>query len=79
MLGFLKRFTARAHLSDMLFDVRWLSRGKVLERFVTLRKEVSKFLKKNRSRKHILADKLVDKKWILAVAYLLIYFINLIF
>ena len=48
-------------------NVRWLSRGKVLERFVTLRKEVREFLIQ---RKHTLADKLVDQKWLLLVAYL---------
>ena len=47
--------------------MRWLSRGKVLERFVTLRKEVREFLIQ---RKHTLADKLVDQKWLLLVAYL---------
>ena len=46
-------------------NVRWLTRGKVQERFVTLRK-VREFL----IQKHTLADKLVDQKWLLLVAYL---------
>ena len=48
-------------------DVRWLSRGKVLERFVTLRKEVKEFLI---NKKHSLAEKFADQKWLLFVAYL---------
>ena len=48
-------------------NVRWLSRGKVLKRFVTLPKEVREFLIQ---RKQTLADKLVDQKWLLLMAYL---------
>ena len=48
-------------------DVRWLSCGKVLERFVTLRKEVKEFLI---NKKHSLAEKFADQKWLLFVAYL---------
>ena len=47
--------------------MRWLSRGKVLERFVTIHKEVREFLIQ---RKHTLADNLADQKWLLLVAYL---------
>jgi len=40
-------------------DVRWLSRSKVLERFVTMRKEVREFFMQ---KKHNLSEKLVDQK-----------------
>ena len=48
-------------------NVRWLSRGEVLEKFVTLRKEVREFLMQ---KKHNLVEKLVDQKWLLLVTYL---------
>jgi len=46
-------------------DVRRLSRGKVLERFVTMRKEVREFFMQKR---YNLAENLVDQKWLLLAA-----------
>jgi len=43
---------SQASHDDLLFhnDVRWLSKGKALERFVELRAQVVDFLKQNKSK-----------------------------
>lgn len=48
-------------------EVRWLSRGKVVQRVLSLRTEVELFL---REKKHPLASKFSELKWITQVAYL---------
>ncbi|KFM77863.1 SCAN domain-containing protein 3, partial [Stegodyphus mimosarum] len=48
-------------------EVRWLSRGKVVQRVLSLRTEVEFFF---REKKHPLASKFSELKWITQVAYL---------
>lgn len=48
-------------------NVRWLSRGAVLNRVYELRREVSEFLS---SEKHQLADRFTDATWICKLAYM---------
>jgi zinc finger BED domain-containing protein 5/7/8/9 len=48
-------------------EVRWLSRGKVLQRLLELRTETEVFLAE---KSHPLAHKFSDSKWLMQVAYL---------
>ena len=48
-------------------DVRWLSRGRALQRLFELREQVHEFLSDNG---HDLADKLADHSWLAHLAYL---------
>ncbi|XP_045109696.1 SCAN domain-containing protein 3-like [Portunus trituberculatus] len=48
-------------------EVRWLSRGKVLQRLLELRTETEMFLTE---KKHQLAHKFSDSNWLMQVAYL---------
>ncbi|XP_076062453.1 protein FAM200A-like [Oratosquilla oratoria] len=48
-------------------EVRWLSRGKVLQRLLDLRTETEMFLAE---KKHQLAHKFSDSNWLMQVAYL---------
>ncbi|XP_064093835.1 protein FAM200B-like [Macrobrachium nipponense] len=48
-------------------EVRWLSRGKVLQRLLDLRTETEMFLTE---KKHQLAHKFSDSNWLMQVAYL---------
>ena len=58
-----------SELSGLLFHstVRWLSRGKMLERGATLRKETHAFLKEQN---HELADRFRDDEWIAKLLFL---------
>ena len=54
-----------------LSNIRWLSRGKVLERVVYLRNKVSVFLKKQ---KHELSRQFSDNEWIAKLLFLADFF-----
>lgn len=55
-------------------NVRWLSRGAVLNRVYELRREVAEFLL---SEKHQLADRFTNEAWILKLAYMADIFCHL--
>ena len=63
------RENLNAKHNDLIYfsNGRWLSRVKVQESFVILRKDVRDFLMQN---KHAFADKIVDQECLLLVAYL---------
>ena len=72
----LQRRLFRAHMeetesehTDLLLhtDVRWLSRGKFLDRFSELLPEIKEFLKLG---KHVEYTQLEDKQWLLDLAFL---------
>ena len=65
-----------AEHSGLLYhsNVRWLSRGKVLERVANLRNEVSAFLKEQ---KHELSDRFSDNEWIAKLLFLPDFFSHL--
>ena len=52
-------------------DIRWLSRGKVLERVANLRNEISTFLKEQ---KHEFVDRFSDDEWIAKLLFLADFF-----
>ena len=51
--------------------IRWLSRGKVLERVAKLQNEISTFLKEQ---KHELVDRFSDDEWIAKLLFLADFF-----
>ena len=52
-------------------NIRWLSRGKVLERVASLRNEIGAFLKEQN---HKLADRFSDNEWIVKLLFLSDFF-----
>ena len=62
-----------AEYNGLLFqsNIRWLSRGKVLERVANLRDKISTFLKEQ---KHEFVDLFSDDKWIAKLLFLAIFF-----
>ena len=51
-------------------QVRWLSKGKALERVYILREEISEFLTNSTDKYPTLRDKFSDNQWIAALAFL---------
>ena len=58
-----------AEHSVLLFhlNIRWLSRGKLLERLASLRNEIDVSLEE---RNHVLADRFSDNEWIVNLLFL---------
>lgn len=48
-------------------DIRWLSRGRILARVVSLKTEIEIFLT---DKKHKLSDRFIDNEWMAKLAYL---------
>ena len=65
-----------AEHSGLLYhsNIRWLSRGKMLQRIVSLRNEVGAFLKE---RKHELSERFKDNEWIAKLLFLADFFSHL--
>ena len=62
-----------AEEESLLFhtEVRWLSRGNVVARVVTLKGELKEFFERNKKEKtRVFVNKLSDNKWITKLAYL---------
>ena len=65
-----------AEHSGLLYhlNIRWLSRGKVLQRIASLRNEVDAFLK---AQKHELSERFSDNEWIAKLLFLADFFSHL--
>jgi zinc finger BED domain-containing protein 5/7/8/9 len=52
-------------------DVRWLSKGNMLDRVESLKEEMAEFFKRNKNRKsELFVSKLSDNEWLIKLAYL---------